>query len=975
MSDSTISGMMPASLPLGDESVPCVQDGNNVQAPAAAFSIPVAGDSAPTALAQFQTWIDTSTAPPALKMYVGSAWVALYTVGGDGTLALAKPLGLSSDDRLTSALRFKSVIDCSASPNYPPADLGDFYVVSVAGKIGGASGVSVQAGDTLLCLANGTPSDTQANVGASWTIGQNNIVGAVTGPASSTVGGFAAFADATGKVVQDSGVILDTDTAMAANVDSRIPSQKAVKSYVGGQLSGALFYRGSISCSGSPNYPSGNTGDFYVVSVAGKIGGASGPNVEIADTLTCIAANAGGTQAAAGANWTIGQGNIDGAVTGPASSTSGHFTQFADATGKVVQDNGIILDTDPALTANVDSRIPSQKAVKSYVGGQLSGALFYRGSINCSGSPNYPSGNIGDFYVVSAAGKIGGASGPNVEIADTLTCIAANVGGTQASVGGSWTIGQGNIDGAVTGPASVTGGNFASFNGTTGKIIQDGSAALDTDPNMTANLDSRIPSQKAVKSYISANGTVPAGTVIYRGGLSCSASPNYPTANQGDFYVVSAAGKIGGASGLNVEIGDTLLCTTSSASGTQAGVGANWTIGQGNIDGAVTGPASATSNGFALFNGTTGKIIKDSLATFDTDATMAANSDNRIPSQKAVKSYVGNFVGPNLLVNSAFDVWQENTAYTLSSGSTKTHLADFWKGGCENSGTRTVSRVTGLQGSLYGLKMQRPSSSAAATASHLVQQFEQRESVYLAGKTVTVSFDFTIGANYSPATGPFVELFYGTGNEEDLVMNTSPPAFPSGGSSVSSPDLSAQVAAFGSTARISATLTLPSTASEVALGIRSGVYTGTAGADDSVTIDNVKLEIGSVATPYRRPDYRDELERCQWRYQKSFLQGTVPTTNAGVYTCQFIFRRILSGVTFEACWVPLRRNMRGVPAITLYNPENTNSQIHNDNTTADCSSSTTDYTTEFGFRVSCLGDSGGVPGNALCVHWVADKRL
>lgn len=73
------------------------------------------------------------------------------------------------------AMVFKGVIDCSANPNYPLADAGWTYKVSVAGKIGGASGLDVQVGDVLLCITDGTASGNQATVGANWTIIQNNL--------------------------------------------------------------------------------------------------------------------------------------------------------------------------------------------------------------------------------------------------------------------------------------------------------------------------------------------------------------------------------------------------------------------------------------------------------------------------------------------------------------------------------------------------------------------------------------------------------------------------------------------------------------------------------------------------------------------------------------------------------------------------------------------------------------------------------
>jgi hypothetical protein len=96
---------------------------------------------------------------------------------------------------------FKGQIDCSANPNYPAADAGDYYRVSVAGKIGGASGTSVQAGDTVLCIADGTASGDQATVGTSWRIDKT-----VNGPAT-TGANIAKFSDTSGRILEDAGTI------------------------------------------------------------------------------------------------------------------------------------------------------------------------------------------------------------------------------------------------------------------------------------------------------------------------------------------------------------------------------------------------------------------------------------------------------------------------------------------------------------------------------------------------------------------------------------------------------------------------------------------------------------------------------------------------------------------------------------------------------------------------------------------------
>jgi hypothetical protein len=65
-------------------------------------------------------------------------------------------------------------IDCSANPNYPPADAGDSYLVTVGGKIGGASGLLVQAGDKIIAQQTNAGGN-QATVGSAWYIIQGNI--------------------------------------------------------------------------------------------------------------------------------------------------------------------------------------------------------------------------------------------------------------------------------------------------------------------------------------------------------------------------------------------------------------------------------------------------------------------------------------------------------------------------------------------------------------------------------------------------------------------------------------------------------------------------------------------------------------------------------------------------------------------------------------------------------------------------------
>lgn len=164
---------------------------------------------------------------------------------------------------------------------------------------------------------------------------------------------------------------LDTDVALAANSDAKIATQKATKAYVDAVLdaNNAFTYKGVIDASTNPNYPAASAGHTYKISVAGKIGGASGPNVEIGDTITCLVdSSAAGIHGTVGANWIILQTNIDGGVVGPASSTAANLPTFSGTTGKVVQDSGVSVSTDGTMATNNNTKVPTEGAIRTYLG-------------------------------------------------------------------------------------------------------------------------------------------------------------------------------------------------------------------------------------------------------------------------------------------------------------------------------------------------------------------------------------------------------------------------------------------------------------------------------------------------------------------------------------------------------------------------------------------------------------------------------
>jgi len=144
------------------------------------------------------TWSERQPAGATVKAWISSA------SDGDGSHLM---VGVSGGRLYTMVL--------GAYPNYPAADAGDTYRVSVAGKIGGNSGPNVEAGDMMVCTTDGTASGDHATVGAYWDIIQMNLDGAVVGPGSSTDHAIMRWHSTTGTSAQDSTVVVGDDGAVS----------------------------------------------------------------------------------------------------------------------------------------------------------------------------------------------------------------------------------------------------------------------------------------------------------------------------------------------------------------------------------------------------------------------------------------------------------------------------------------------------------------------------------------------------------------------------------------------------------------------------------------------------------------------------------------------------------------------------------------------------------------------------------------
>lgn len=97
------------------------------------------------------------------------------------------------------------------------------------------------------------------------------------------------------------------------------------------------------------------------------------------------------------------------------------------------------------------------------------------------------------------------------------------------------------------------------------------------------------------------------GGVVFKGALTTASGLPTVSYKAGWQYIVQDAGTYAGKA---CEAGDFVVCVKNYASGSASN--SDWAVLQVNIVGAVTGPANSVANHVAAFDGTSGKIIKDS---------------------------------------------------------------------------------------------------------------------------------------------------------------------------------------------------------------------------------------------------------------------------------------------------------------------------------------------------------------------------
>lgn len=284
-----------------------------------------------------------------------------------------------------------------------------------------------------------------------------------------------------------------------------------------------------------------------------------------------------------------GVGTINGSalatgdVVGPASATDNAVARFDSTTGKLIQ-NSVVIVTDAGAITGVTTL--NGTAPSTWVRGPSSAfdsnvALF--------------SGTDGKAIYDSGVALISGSLSSVVNIT-----MSGNLNSRDP-------------DGFVTGPSSSTHNVIACFNGTTGKSVYQGGSTVTLSGTTIANVTSI--GGKSISSLVQGPGAATAfniprfadttGALLQDSGIAAFALAQVPSPFGDDNRVVRT----------DTVSGSRMTQQSAVAIDDSGNITGAGTLNTRTIANWVDGPASATDNRAARFDGTTGKLIQNSAVT------------------------------------------------------------------------------------------------------------------------------------------------------------------------------------------------------------------------------------------------------------------------------------------------------------------------------------------------------------------------
>ena len=172
--------------------------------------------------------------------------------------------------------------------------------------------------------------------------------------------------------------------------------------------------------------------------------------------------------------------------------------------------------------------------------------------------------------------------------------------------------------------------------------------------------------RESVTNVLAAN-----DAMIFKGVVNAAGDVAATGYGAGWTYKVGAAGTYVGQ---KCEVGDLIVCVADYAA--DGASNADWTVVQTNIDGAVTGPESAAADNLPAFDGTTGRIVRDS-GVKTADAADAVAKKHEHANKAAVLDKLSDDGSGHLLFDGArIDDGKVDVAFTADIANVPANLRD-----------------------------------------------------------------------------------------------------------------------------------------------------------------------------------------------------------------------------------------------------------------------------------------------------------
>lgn len=286
---------------------------------------------------------------------------------------------------------------------------------------------------------------------------------------------------------------------------------------------------------------------------------------------------------------------------------------------------------------------------------------------------------------------------------------------------------------------------------------------------------------------------------------------------------------------------------------------------------------------------------------------------------------------PNLLINGDFSVWQRGENFVANSNR---YTADRW-----HIWYTTNHVISKLENGGIRIKI----NSSNYNYCEIIQAIDKVDIVALRGKKVTISCK--VGESSSNFTKYYINVFFSTG--VNLLANDG--RISNSNKSVTSKGI------------IEHTFEVPVNANcmSIRVGVSQADTVENGGKDalagKTLDINWVKLEAGSVATPFVPRPYAEELALCQRYYEKSYDVTVSPATDTG-YGRYLISKNPIDNAFYGT--IPFKVTKRTQPTIIAYKPNGTKLDI------SGVSSST-----------STIDINVGSSSALLDLQWTADAEI